>query len=136
MDDSLRSIVRRRAHGRCEYCRLPEEYSQQVFEIDHIIARKHKGKTVLGNISWACFACNNHKSANIAGVCPITKRIVKLYHPRRHKWSRHFCWRAAFLFGKTPIGRATIDVLEINLPYRIALREALIKEGVSFEVDD
>ena len=34
------------------------------------------------------------------------------------------------MVGKTPVGTVTIDVLAINLPYRIALRAALIEEGI------
>ena len=34
------------------------------------------------------------------------------------------------LIRLTPIGRATVIVLEINLDYRIDLREGLIEEGV------
>ena len=63
--EDLRRTVQERAGGRCEYCRLPEECSQQVFEIDHIVARKHRGKTVLGNLAWACFSCNSHKGPNL-----------------------------------------------------------------------
>jgi hypothetical protein len=32
--------------------------------------------------------------------------------------------------GKSPIGKVTIDVLAINLPYRIELRTTLIDEGI------
>jgi hypothetical protein len=131
--DEFRDAVRDRAGHRCEYCHLPEAFSEQVFEVDHIIARKHRGKSTLGNLSWTCFACNNHKAANIAGICPVTGRLVGLFHPRRHKWSRHFRWNGSVLVGKTPIGRATVDVLEINLTYRVALRSSLLEESVAFD---
>jgi len=32
------------------------------------------------------------------------------------------------LVGKTEIGQVTIEVLAINLPYRVALREILLEE--------
>ena len=63
----------------------------------------------------------------------MTRRIVGLFNPRIHKWARHFEWNGAVLVGKTPIGRATVLVLEINLSYRVELRESLIAEGVSFD---
>ena len=134
MDETLRAMVRLRAFGRCEYCRLPDAYSQQVFEVDHIIAKKHNGKTNASNLAWTCFACNNRKGTDLSGICPITQRIVNLFHPRRHKWSRHFQWRGGLLVGKTLIGRATIATLQINLPYRVAVRESLIEEGVFSEL--
>ena len=43
-------------------------------------------------------------------------------------WVEHFEWSGATLVGLTAIGRTTIEVLEINLPHRIALRKALIAE--------
>jgi hypothetical protein len=78
----------------------------------------------------ACFPCNNHKGPNIAGRDPLTERIVRLFHPRRDKWHQHFEWRGPELMGLTPVGRATITVLEINLPHRVSLRQSLIEEGI------
>jgi HNH endonuclease len=130
MDDDIVQRVRRRAVFSCEYCRLPEAYSPLAFEIDHIIARKHRGATVVANLALACFACNNHKGPNIAGIDPSSGNVTRLFHPRRHKWSRHFRWDGPILVGRTPIGRTTIAVLEINLPYRVAFRRSLMMEGV------
>jgi hypothetical protein len=130
MDDELVQRVRRRAALCCEYCRLPAAYSPLPFEIDHVIARKHRGPTVAANLALACFACNNHKGPNIAGIDPASGEVVRLFHPRRHKWARHFRWDGSILVGRTPIGRTTIDVLEINLAYRVAFRRSLMKEGV------
>jgi hypothetical protein len=130
MDEELAQQVRRRADFYCEYCRLPVAYSPLPFEIDHIIARKHRGATVAANLALACFACNNHKGPNIAGIDPASGGVVRLFHPRRHKWTRHFRWDGPILVGRTPIGRTTIAVLEINLLHRIAFRRSLMKEGV------
>jgi hypothetical protein len=46
------------------------------------------------------------------------------------KWARHFRWDGARLVGRTPAGRATIAVLEMNHADRIKLRQSLIDEGV------
>ena len=86
--------------------------------------------TVAGNLALACFSCNNAKGPNIAGIDPVSKAIVRLFHPRLHKWSAHFRWDGPALNGRTPIGRTTIEVLEINLPRRLVLRRMLIEEGV------
>jgi hypothetical protein len=109
---------------------MPQEYDELPFEIDHILARKHGGLTAAQNLALACFPCNNHKGPNIAGRDPRTGRIVRLFHPRRHQWPQHFQWDGPFLIGLTSIGRATISVLEINLPHRVALRQALIEENL------
>jgi hypothetical protein len=130
MDRALEELVWERAGRRCEYCQLPEQGHELHFEIDHIIALKHRGPTRAGNLCLACFACNNHKGTNISGIDPKTKKMVKLFNPRRHKWRRHFRWTGPVLLGLTPIGRATVIVLEINLDYRLDLRQGLIDEGV------
>jgi len=39
-------------------------------------------------------------------------------------------FRSPYLVGKTEIGKVTIDVLAINLRYRVAIRSALIEEGI------
>jgi hypothetical protein len=81
-------------------------------------------------VQYVCSFCNNHKGTNISGVDPKTRKIVKLFNPRRHSWHRHFRWDGHALVGRTPIGRATVIVLEINLDYRVDLRQGLIDEGV------
>jgi len=130
MDDELVRLVWRRAGSCCEYCRLPYAFIPLPFEIDHIIALKHRGPTIAANLALACSACNNHKGPNIAGIDPMSGAIVRLFHPRRHKWTWHFRWDGPILVGRTPIGRTTIDVLEINLLFRVVFRRSLLREGV------
>jgi 5-methylcytosine-specific restriction endonuclease McrA len=130
MDRGLVELVWERAGRRCEYCQVLQIHDPLLFEIDHIIARKHRGSDAAKNRCLACMACNNHKGPNISGVDSQSKKIVPLFNPRRHKWQRHFRWAGPVLVGLTPAGRATINVLEINLDYRIAFRQGLIDEGV------
>ena len=47
----IRELVRERAGRRCEYCHLPEAFSSIPFEVDHIIAEQHGGKTVANNLA-------------------------------------------------------------------------------------
>jgi hypothetical protein len=75
------------------------------------------------------FPVTNHKGPNVAGIDPDTQALTQLFHPRQDDWSEHFIWNGPELTGKTVIGRVTIAVLAINLPHRIALRQALIEEG-------
>jgi len=83
MDPALRQAVRRRADNCCEYCRLPEAFSFiQPFQIEHIIARKHRGPTTLPNLALACDRCNLHKGTDLTAIDPLTRRVVPLFHPR------------------------------------------------------
>jgi hypothetical protein len=130
MDAALQRLVRHRAGGRCEYCRLPQAASRVPFEIDHIRSRKHHGPTVAGNLALSCIYCNGYKGPDLSGIDPATGRLTKLFHPRRHKWDYHFRYQGGTLIGRTAIGRTTIDVLRINLPNLVALREVLMEDGL------
>ena len=112
MERSLQELVWRRAGNRCEYCQVSQESDRLPFEIDHIIAENHEGPTIGSNLCLCCFTCNRHKRPNIAGIDPKTRKIVPLFNPRRHKWSRHFRWVGPVLMGLTPRGRTTVRVLE------------------------
>ena len=130
MDATLSRQVWRRAHGRCEYCQLSQEFDDRAFEIDHIRSQKHLGPTVAGNLALSCFRCNSFKGSDISARDSKTGKLTPLFNPRRHKWTRHFYWRGAYLIGRTPVGRVTVAVLRINDPFRVELREMLIEEGV------
>ncbi len=131
MDESTAMEVRRRAGNICEYCRMPKVYYPTVpFPIDHIVARQHGGPTTLGNLALSCLHDNSDKGPNIAGIDPLTRRITKLFNPRRHKWNRHFRWDGPYLRGRTAIGRTTIVVLAMNHPDVVRVRRSLIEEGL------
>jgi HNH endonuclease len=130
MRPSLVDLVWERARHRCEYCQMPQEFDELPFEIDHIIAEQHRGQTVPSNLALACFADNHHKGPNLAGFDPKTGKRAWLFHPRRHKWDRHFRWDGPVLVGRTAVGRATVAALAMNLEYRVRHRYQLIAEGV------
>lgn len=129
MDRDLEELVWSRAGAVCEYCRMPQRFDDLPFEIDHVLATAHGGKTVANNLALSCFPCNRFKGPNLAGLDPKTGRLSRLFHPRRHAWPRHFRWEGPLLIGLTPIGRATIRVLHINDLLRVRLRTQLIAEG-------
>lgn len=131
MKRSVRSLVRLRARERCEYFQLHEsDYPLLSFHLEHVIAKKHHGGDDPKNLAWSCLECNLAKSSNLSGRDFVTARVVVLFNPRRQLWSRHFAWEGPWLVGKTPCGRATIDVLNFNAPHRVELRELLIQGGV------
>jgi hypothetical protein len=130
MERTLEELIWKRAGDCCEYCRMPQRFDDAVFQIDHIIAASHGGPTRASNLCLACFSCNSFKGPNLSGVDPKTRKIVTLFHPRRHKWARHFFWDGPRLAGRTPTGRATVVTLRINLDHRVAHRHELIDEGV------
>jgi hypothetical protein len=130
MNAALKRQVWLRADRCCEYCRVPQDYDETPFEIDHIISRKHGGPTVTSNLALSCFWCNSFKGSNIGGLDKRTGKLTALFHPRQDEWDRHFRWQGAFLRGRTPVGRVTVAVLNMNDAFRVELREALGAEGV------
>jgi hypothetical protein len=133
MDAELQRLVWQHANQRCEYCHFPADISLLPFQIDHVISEKHGGATTPQNLALSCERCNSHKGPNIAGY--LAGNHVPLFNPRTDRWADHFEWNGPLLVGKTPVGSVTIDVLAINLPYRVTLRAALFEEGI-FPLDD
>ncbi len=128
--EALRLEVRERAEARCEYCHKPEGTSAFSHHADHIIALKHGGETVLENLAWACFQCNTNKGSDLTTFDPETYTLVQLFHPRVQRWDDHFEMQAALILGKTAVGRATIQLLQINHPDQIETRLRLIEAGL------
>jgi hypothetical protein len=129
MAASLRNQIRRRAGDRCEYCRLPQVCSILPHEVDHIRSRNLHGPTTLDNTAWSCAQCNGAKGPHASAYDPLTNKLVRLFNPRADRWDDHFAWDGPMLVGKTPIGRATIDLLRINRPDRVEHRRLLIAAG-------
>lgn len=130
MDKSLHDHVIQRADNRCEYCRMPGDYDPLGFQVDHIIARKHRGSTEADNLAWSCFPCNSFKGSDISSLDSETGELTRLFHPRRDDWNEHFQWYGAELRAITAVGRVTIDLLRINMECRVAFRRELMDEGV------
>jgi len=109
---------------------MPQRFDPLSFQIDHVIARQHGGETVAENLALTCYACNHHKGPNIAGFDHQSQQIIPLFNPRKELWKAHFRWAGPILTSITATGRVTVHVLAVNLDYRVALRRALIREGV------
>ena len=119
--------VTERASRLCEYCRSPARFATQPFSVEHINPRQKGGDNALDNLALACQGCNGPKHTKITGVDPFTKQIVPLFHPRQQKWGDHFAWSEDFtrVLGLTPIGRASVHILDLNRDGLMNLRGAL-----------
>ena len=125
--DELRNVVWQRAAGRCGYCQIAQAHSVLPFQIDHIIARKRGGKTILSNLALSCFYDNSFKGSDISSVDSASSKLTPLFNPRKHSWRRNFRWNGPILDGLTAIGRVTILLLQINHPLRVEQRAALME---------
>ena len=124
---ALRREVIERAGNCCEYCRLSQDDNYFTFHVDHIISEKHEGETISDNLCLSCPACNINKGSDIAGADPVSGKATLLYHPRQQSWSDHFALDGALINGKTPEGRLTVQLLQLNSKERVIEREGLIE---------
>jgi hypothetical protein len=129
--EKLRRRVIQRANSLCEYCCMLADYSSTTFPIDHVIPRAKGGATVFDNLALACGGCNGAKLDKVEAIDPILQDIVPIYNPRIHRWHEHFEWSEDYLYmiGRTPIGRATILILDLNREGLVNLREVLALAG-------
>jgi hypothetical protein len=128
----LRQQIIRAAQGRCEYCLTLQEMTMATFHLDHIIPRSKGGTTAFENLCLSCPFCNEFKSEQWQARDPITKRIVRLFNPRRDRWSKHFQWSedGTQIIGLSTSGRATIDVLRMNNQIAQTARRFWVANGI------
>jgi hypothetical protein len=128
MNAFTRELVRNRAGHRCEYCRLPQDAIPfATFHVEHVIASQHGGSDDPHNLALACDRCNAFKGPNLTAIDPDSHAVVRLFNPRTDSWPDHFRQsQLGFqIIGQTPIGRATVRLLNMNAPRRVQLRESL-----------
>ncbi|MEL6142961.1 MAG: HNH endonuclease signature motif containing protein, partial [Bacteroidota bacterium] len=114
----------------CEYCGYPESLAYYAHHIDHIISEKHGGPTHENNLALACRTCNLKKGSDIATLIDTDPPVVRLYHPRFDRWSKHFVLVNASIQPLTRIGYGTALLLQFNEEKRLYERELLVEQGL------
>lgn len=123
IDAALRRFVRHRADDRCEYCHChQDDWPFVAFHVEHIVARQHGGTDEEANLCLACHWCNCFKGPNLA--TQVDGKLVPLFHPRTQPWSEHFMVVGYHIVGLTPVGRGTVELLQMNDDDRIELRRS------------
>jgi hypothetical protein len=95
-----------------------------TFHIEHIIPICKGGHTDLENLVLACPGCNLHKVGKTTAIDPASGRSVRLFHPLLQPWSEHFRFNGYQIEGLTEVGRATMELLNLNHHRRLRIREA------------
>ena len=119
---ALRRLVINRSNNRCEYCQLSQAGQIATFHIDHIVPDSAGGETTAGNLALACVSCSLKKGARQTIQDPETGDRVQIFNPRLQVWSENFAWQGVLLLGLSPVGRATIQALQLNRPMMLAIR--------------
>lgn len=127
---ATRRLVQERAAGRCEYCRIPEDIRPYPFQVEHIRSLKHGGSSDPDNLAWSCLHCNLRKGTDVAAYDDLTDALVPLFNPRTQVWDEHFAMNEAWIEGLTAVGRATVNLLQMNHPQQVEARAALIEAGL------
>jgi hypothetical protein len=99
--------------------------------VDHIIPVSLGGETVVNNLALACPLCNRYKGSAVRGMDVISGRSVRLYHPNRQIWRRHFGWSPdnMTIIGRTASGRATVHLLRMNSEMIVSMRAIWLRIG-------
>jgi hypothetical protein len=120
---TLQRRVRERAGDRCEYCRLAQAMQEATFHVDHVEPRSAGGPTNFENLALACVSCSLRKGARTVARDPSTGEDARVFHPRRDDWQAHFeSATSGLILGRTVVGRATVDLLNLNRPLAVAIR--------------
>ena len=129
--ESIRQRVREYFGFRCSYCLAAQRYVLSKLEVEHIIAHSRGGSSEEWNLCLACRLCNRFKSDQIEAVDPVEGELVSLFNPRTQVWSEHFRWSqdGTRIIGVTPVGRATIEAMQLNNEIALEVRRNWVKVG-------
>ncbi|MFM7406688.1 MAG: HNH endonuclease [Cuspidothrix sp.] len=131
--NSVRKMVFERSQGCCEYCLIPEKLVLANHQIDHVIAEKHGGATVLENLALSCSLCNQAKGSDIASIDPDSGDTVRLYNPRKDIWQEHFILnsQSGMIEPLTAIGRVTVQLLRMNRVEYLPVRKIIASLNIN-----
>lgn len=131
MAEELRRRIARQARHRCGYCQTQEVVSGIPLTLEHIIPKARGGQRVEENLWLSCRMCNEAKGVLTEAVDPETGATLPLYNPRTQAWTAHFGWdeTGTRIFGRTAIGRATVEALSLNSDLRVQARAIWVEAG-------
>jgi len=134
---ALRQRIAEAARFRCGYCLTSRHIVGPLLEIDHITPQARGGTDDEDNLFLACPMCNSHKADRVEAVDPESGMTVPLFNPRVEQWNDHFEWteEGTVIRGKTPKGRATVAMLNVNHPDIVSARRLWVIAGWHPPVD-
>jgi hypothetical protein len=96
--------------------------------MEHVVPVAAGGETTEDNLAFSCFACNRRKWDRRSGRDPAAGGEHRLFNPRTDLWNEHFSWSrdGLSIMGRSPTGRATVVMLDMN---RERLRQIRAADG-------
>jgi HNH endonuclease len=131
ISNALKEKIRQQAKFRCGYCLRSELLIGMPMEFEHLIPLALGGQTVEENLWLSCRRCNEFKGIQIQGFDLETSENAPLFNPRTQVWSEHFSWNidGTEIIGITPIGRATVNTLNLNEEIIVVTRRLWVSVG-------
>ena len=119
------------ARYRCGYCQSSQRYVLGLLEIDHIIPKARGGTDEEANLWLACRMCNSFKNTQVTARDPLSGRRVRLFNPRRQRWSRHFFWGedGTRFSGGRHVAVRTVIALQLNHVIAVMVRREWVTAG-------
>ena len=80
---------------------------------------------------WLVACVTATREFKLRHVYPKTAKTTRLFNPRQQQWSKHFQWssKGTQIEGKTAIGRATVNALQLNNFIAVTVREQWVQAG-------
>lgn len=131
ISNALKEKIRQQAKFRCGYCLRSELLIGMPMEFEHLIPLALGGQTVEENLWLSCRRCNEFKGIQIQGFDLEISENAPLFNPRIQVWSEHFSWNidGTEVIGITPIGRVTVNALNLNEGIIVVTRHLWVSVG-------
>lgn len=115
----IRTLVRQRAQGACEFCGVTEADTGGALTVDHFQPRARGGSDTPENLLYCCYRCNQYK----ADYWPTQPQEPHLWQPRHELMEQHLLLLAnGTLYPITAVGAFTLRRLRLNRPPLVAYR--------------
>lgn len=128
---TIRRQIFHKANYRCGYCLTSQYVIGPLLELEHLIPLALGGTNDESNLWGACPVCNGAKSDRITASDLETNQTASLFNPGRDAWTNHFSWQenGTIIHGLTPVGRATVSLLNMNHPDTVLARQLWVLAG-------
>jgi hypothetical protein len=126
----IKRELRLMSNNKCCYCECHVHEESKWMEVEHYLAKYwHELLVVVWtNLLPACKRCNISKSSHDCALEPIV-------HPINDEPKEHLKWRAYRFYDKTPLGKKTIEVVDLNDRERLVNKRFEIGERINFQLD-
>jgi hypothetical protein len=65
-----------------------------------------------------------------AATSDLVNQVTAIFRPRQDRWHDHFFLAGANIIGKTPVGRTSVWLLDMNSTHRVETRKILLQFGL------